>query len=251
MSDKEKGAGKAAREEEQAPDGRINRMVLNLGRQDLMSHDTASFQVSRVKPCLEKLKKERFVERLWQKDAGLWKEDAAEQEAIRNALGWLDVAEKMRENLPDLIGFARQVAASGFSHVVHMGMGGSSLAPLVFRHMFEPGPGGLPLTVLDTTDPVTIAALESRDRPPKHPLYRGEQVGDNRRAPRLRRLFLRAREGRQRGKGGRELRRGDGPRHTAGDKRPRTGNFAGFFSTSATSAAGIRPSPISACCRRP
>ncbi len=162
MSDKEKGADKAGREEEQGPDGRINRMVLNLGRQDLMSHDTASFQVARVKPCLERLKKERFVERLWQKDAGLWKEDAAEQDVIRNALGWLDAAEKMRENLPDLIGFARQIAASGFSHVVHMGMGGSSLAPLVFRDMFEPGPGGLPLTVLDTTDPVTIAALDDK-----------------------------------------------------------------------------------------
>ncbi len=43
-----------------------------------------------------------------------------------------------------------------------MGMGGSSLAPLVFRQMFEPAPGGLPLTVLDTTDPVTIAALEEK-----------------------------------------------------------------------------------------
>ena len=114
-----------------------------------------------MKPCLERLKKERFVERLWQKDAGLWKEDAAEQEGIRNGLGWLDAAEKMQEKLPDLVEFAA-VAASGFSHVVHMGMGGSSLAPLVFRHMFEPAPGGLLLTVLDTTDPVTIAALEAR-----------------------------------------------------------------------------------------
>ena len=106
MSDQEKGAGKAARVEEQAPDGRINRLVLNLGRQDLLSHDTASFQVSRLKPCLERLKKERFVERLWSKDAGLWKEDGAEQESIRNALGWLDVVERMREKLPDLVKFA-------------------------------------------------------------------------------------------------------------------------------------------------
>ena len=94
----------------------------------------------RLKPCLERLKKERFVERLWQKDAGLWKEDPAEQEQIRNALGWLDVVEKMRENAPELMGFARQAAASGFSRVVHMGMGGSSLAPLVFQHLFEPAP---------------------------------------------------------------------------------------------------------------
>jgi glucose-6-phosphate isomerase len=44
--------------------------------------------------------------------------------------------------------------------VVHMGMGGSSLAPLVFERTFDPGDHGLPLTVLDTTDPATILRIE-------------------------------------------------------------------------------------------
>ena len=142
MSNAERG--EASGRHGEAPEGRVNRMALNLGRLDAASHEAASFQIMRLKPCLEKLKKERFVERLWQKDASLWKEDPAEQEAIRNDLGWLDAVEKMRQNAPDLMKFARQAAASGFSHVVHMGMGGSSLASLVFQHMFEPAPGGSP-----------------------------------------------------------------------------------------------------------
>ncbi len=160
MSNGKKGAGEAARQENEAGQLKINRMVLNLGRLDLASHDAPSFLSSRVKPCLEKLKKDRFVERFWQKDGTLWKEDPAEQEEIRNGLGWLDVVEKMQEAAPDLMEFARQTAASGFTRVVHMGMGGSSLAPLVFQYMFEPAPGFLPLTVLDTTDPATISAIE-------------------------------------------------------------------------------------------
>jgi glucose-6-phosphate isomerase len=39
-------------------------------------------------------------------------------------------------------------------------MGGSSLAPLALQRTFPLGPGGLPLTVLDTTDPATISRIE-------------------------------------------------------------------------------------------
>jgi glucose-6-phosphate isomerase len=45
---------------------------------------------------------------------------------------------------------------------VHMGMGGSSLAPLVFKRSFRRPEGGLPLIVLDTTDPATILDVERR-----------------------------------------------------------------------------------------
>ena len=132
---------------------RVNPQTISPGREETAAS---------LKACLEKLEGERFPERLWQKDGSLWTADPREQAAIGRALGWLGVVGKMEENLADLIGFAREVRGSGFSHVVHMGMGGSSLAPLVFQHMFQPGPEGLPLIVLDTTDPATIAALEQR-----------------------------------------------------------------------------------------
>jgi len=56
--------------------------------------------------------------------------------------------------------FVRDIQEAGFRHVVHMGMGGSSLSPMVFQRTFSPGEHGLPLTVLDTTDPGTISDTE-------------------------------------------------------------------------------------------
>jgi len=98
--------------------------------------------------------------RLWRKDPGLWKTDPKNQEIIRNALGWLHVAEKMEENLDDLAKFVAEVRSVGFRHVVHMGMGGSSLAPLAFEKILPRSPNFLPLTVLDTTDAATILGIE-------------------------------------------------------------------------------------------
>jgi len=97
---------------------------------------------------------------LWRKDASLWKTDAKNRKSIRNALGWLHVAEKMEEHLEGVTRFVSEVKSAGFRYVVDMGMGGSSLAPLVFQRTFTTGGNGLRLIVLDTTDPVTIQKIE-------------------------------------------------------------------------------------------
>jgi transaldolase/glucose-6-phosphate isomerase len=121
---------------------------------DLADYDTA------VRQRMVKLETEQFHTRLWRKDPSLWSTDSQDQQLIRNALGWLHVAEKMEENLPGLLDFAGDIRQAGFRQVVHLGMGGSSLAPLVFQRTFEPGEAGLPLTVIDTTDPTTILKVE-------------------------------------------------------------------------------------------
>jgi transaldolase/glucose-6-phosphate isomerase len=113
-----------------------------------------------VQRRIQALEQTRFMERLWRKDASLWKSDADSQQVIREALGWLHVPEVMDERVAELQEFAAQVRAAGFQHVVHMGMGGSSLAPLVFARSFAQPANGLPLTVLDTTDPATITRIE-------------------------------------------------------------------------------------------
>jgi len=97
---------------------------------------------------------------LWRKEAGLWKSDPKAQEVIHNALGWLYVAEKMEENLRELESFKAEVLEAGFDHAVVLGMGGSSLTPLVFERTFGWTKGALPLTVLDSTDPATIHQIE-------------------------------------------------------------------------------------------
>jgi transaldolase/glucose-6-phosphate isomerase len=107
------------------------------------------------------LEREQFCARLWRKDASLWKADAETQKSIRDALGWLHVTENMEANLDGLIRFTSEIKAAGFRHVLDMGMGGSSLAPLAFQHSFDVSENGLRLIVLDTTDPDTIRKIES------------------------------------------------------------------------------------------
>jgi transaldolase / glucose-6-phosphate isomerase len=115
-----------------------------------------------VREVVGRLVKEDFGSRLWRKDADLWKKESGEKESIRQGMGWLHVSEKMEENLPTLTAFAHEVWDAGFQQVVHMGMGGSSLAPMVFARTFQPGQGGLPLTILDSTDPGTILRIQSQ-----------------------------------------------------------------------------------------
>ncbi|MGB6066608.1 MAG: bifunctional transaldolase/phosoglucose isomerase [Desulfomonilaceae bacterium] len=111
-----------------------------------------------------------FVQRLWRKDPSLWEQDLEVQKTICSAMGWLHVAEKMVHHVPQLQKFATQISETGFQHVVHMGMGGSSLAPLVFQESLPAGKHGLKLTVLDTTDPATLLKVE-REIPLKDTLF--------------------------------------------------------------------------------
>jgi transaldolase/glucose-6-phosphate isomerase len=129
----------------------VDREVLDLGE-----YETA------VQRRLTNLDKAQFANRLWRKDPSLWKLNPQDQKTICNALGWLHVAEKMEETVQSLSDFSGEARSAGFRHVVHMGMGGSSLAPLVFERTFAPGKDALPLTVLDTTDPATILGIEEK-----------------------------------------------------------------------------------------
>jgi transaldolase/glucose-6-phosphate isomerase len=113
-----------------------------------------------VQKRLSRLQQDQFSARLWRKDSSLWKMDAENQKTIRQGLGWLHVAEKIEEQIDALFEFVFEIRAAGFRKVIHMGMGGSSLAPLAFQRIFAIGKNGIPLTVLDTTDPQTILRIE-------------------------------------------------------------------------------------------
>ncbi len=114
-----------------------------------------------VKNALDAADGARLVERIWRKDASLWKADPGVQAGIRNALGWLTVIPQMQEQARALHAFAREVGAAGFSNVVVCGMGGSSLCVEVLATVFPAAPGSPRLHILDTTDPITILSLES------------------------------------------------------------------------------------------
>lgn len=111
--------------------------------------------------------------RIWAKDGTVWVPDpaeAAQTAELTNRLGWLNLAEAMLEKVADLTAFAEEMKAAGFKEVVLVGMGGSSLAPEVFMTTFG-ADKGLPLTVLDSTNPDQIAAVREALPDPAHTLF--------------------------------------------------------------------------------
>jgi glucose-6-phosphate isomerase len=93
-----------------------------------------------------------LLERLLARDRTLWPEG----NVAGNRLGWLDVPRRMRDEAAELRRWAESVRAS---HVVLLGMGGSSLGAEVLRA----ANGNDRLVVLDTTDPATVAAAPVDD----------------------------------------------------------------------------------------
>lgn len=117
---------------------------------------------STVEAALQELERERVVKRIWDREAALWKPDEAHQKVINNSLGWLTVVRMMSERAAELESFAAEVRDAGFTHLVLLGMGGSSLCPEVLRRTFGRRQGFPELLVLDTTDPDTISSFEQR-----------------------------------------------------------------------------------------
>ena len=104
--------------------------------------------------------------RLWDRDASLWKPgDAHHAGVVASRLGWLDVIDTMRAELPRLLALTSEVQQAGMRNCVLLGMGGSSLCPEVLRSTFGSAAGQPELHVLDTTDPVAIAQLTQRLEP--------------------------------------------------------------------------------------
>ncbi len=108
---------------------------------------------SSVDAALNDLHAQKILPRIWQHDHTVWKTDPAE---ITNRLGWLHSPEVMQKKIPEIKTFVATVRAAGFTHALLLGMGGSSLAPEVFRFSFGVKPGYLDLAVLDSTHPGAV-----------------------------------------------------------------------------------------------
>jgi transaldolase/glucose-6-phosphate isomerase len=113
-----------------------------------------------VQAAIARADSQQWVRRIWRKDASLWKSDEAHQKIISNALGWVTVPDLLYDNAAELAAFSDRVRHDGFTHVMLLGMGGSSLCPEVFRRTFGKQSGFPELHVLDSTDPATVKAFE-------------------------------------------------------------------------------------------
>lgn len=125
-----------------------------LAEWELQSVSLGSYQEV-VDAALDEMVEDCAVARIWAHDHTVWKPEPAE---ITSRLGWLHTAEVMSEDYARLEGFVEDVRAAGYTHALLLGMGGSSLAPEVFRKTFGVAPGYLDLAVLDSTDPGTVLA---------------------------------------------------------------------------------------------
>ena len=111
---------------------------------------------SAVSATLVDWTREDKTARLWSGDAALW---TGSDEA--RWLGWLRLTEEPGRN-SHLERLVREVRQEKFTHLLLLGMGGSSLFPEVLAATFGKQPGYPELHVLDSTDPGQILRFESR-----------------------------------------------------------------------------------------
>jgi len=97
------------------------------------------------------------VSRLWQKDASLWTND----DEVK-WLGWLTITDAQIADAAKLKTFAAEVKAGGFTDILLLGMGGSSLCPEVLSLTYPQTPGFPRLHILDSTDPAQIRSVEKK-----------------------------------------------------------------------------------------
>jgi glucose-6-phosphate isomerase len=112
-----------------------------------------------IRQVLIQMAEHRILERIWAHDHTVWK---CEDTEISSRLGWLHIAQQMSEEVPRLQSLVETVRADGYTHALLLGMGGSSLAPEVFRKTFGVGKGALDLAVLDSTLPGAVLAQAER-----------------------------------------------------------------------------------------
>ncbi|MBD2095726.1 bifunctional transaldolase/phosoglucose isomerase [Trichocoleus sp. FACHB-591] len=108
-----------------------------------------------VQASLDDWQQNGKIRRLWARDATLWTGTDENK-----WLGWLGITEDQLAHIDHLKQLAQDVQDLEFTHVLLLGMGGSSLCPEVMKLTFGNKQGFPELLVLDSTDPAQIKAIE-------------------------------------------------------------------------------------------
>ncbi len=115
-----------------------------------------------IRNALSEMDAAHIQQRLYDKDATLWKPEKEVQDKIVERLGWLQLPDHADRRVADIVSFADAVRKDGLKYAVLLGMGGSSLCSEVARETFGSRRSYLKLYVLDDTDPAAIQALEKQ-----------------------------------------------------------------------------------------
>jgi transaldolase/glucose-6-phosphate isomerase len=108
-----------------------------------------------VRQAISEWATERKARRLWARDASLWTGTDEGQ-----WLGWLGVTQDQQVDVQRLLRVAELAKSGGFTDILLLGMGGSSLCPEVLKATFGKAAGFPELHVLDSTDPAQVKTFE-------------------------------------------------------------------------------------------
>ncbi|MCI4327743.1 MAG: bifunctional transaldolase/phosoglucose isomerase [Thermoplasmata archaeon] len=142
--------------------------VVISGALDPQAWTLAPSDAARVTARMDAWQAARVPARVWRLDPTLW--PAAPAKDVADRMGWLQLPERMHEQIGGLAEFAERARSDGTRHVVVLGMGGSSLAPDVFRRIFGSRSGYPELHVLDSTHPQAVSDLRRR-LDPAHTIF--------------------------------------------------------------------------------
>jgi glucose-6-phosphate isomerase len=146
--------------------------VSDAERQTVVQAHLSAEQTTGVADAVSRAGAERVAQRVRDCDATLWGPEGTPE--IGNRLGWVTIASRMLGDVEGLVSFADELVGEGVRDVVLLGMGGSSLAPEVFRRTFQEEKAGLPagarrlplsgegpprLTVLDSTNAGAVRSV--------------------------------------------------------------------------------------------
>lgn len=113
-----------------------------------------------VAAAIERLTEGRVLDRIRARDHRVW---SPRPDEISNRLGWLDAPRAMMSSVATIRSVRDKARRDGFQQVLLLGMGGSSLFPEALAGIFPvSASGGMPLTVIDSTDPDLIRARIGR-----------------------------------------------------------------------------------------
>jgi transaldolase/glucose-6-phosphate isomerase len=135
------------KQSKEAGAGKINRLTYKLPEP----------LAAAVKSSLAEWRAQGKVRKLWGRDASLW---SGKDEA--QWLGWLGITNGQLAHIQRLTQITEVAKSAGFSHVLLLGMGGSSLCPEVMKTTFGKISGFPELHVLDSTDPAQVKAFENK-----------------------------------------------------------------------------------------
>ena len=109
-----------------------------------------------------------LVSRIYRHDPTIWlqntessKADKEAKQVIQTRLGWLSLPTESQALIPELESFADRCRMDGFTKVLVLGMGGSSLAPETMSLILGTQSNGMALKILDSTLPDEIKEVES------------------------------------------------------------------------------------------